>query len=162
MAEGEFALIKEHLEAISHKPAFKRGFLVTDNVLHFMLADLAVLERDEAALRQYAPLAAETAQRDGHMLFQASAQRALGVLHRLTGDYTEAEDHLLQALQICDELETRWQIGRTLAEMGELANARTDSVQARDCYVRALEAFAEMGAAPDMARTQAAMDALGR
>ena len=157
---GEFALVKQHLEAISHKPAFMWGSLVTDSLVNFMLADLAVLQRDEAALRQHAPLAAETAARDGHMLFQASAQRALGVLYRLTGDYMEAEDHLYQALQTFESLETRWQLGRTLVELGELAAARTDNDQARDYYARAIEAFDAMGAMPDMVRAQAALDRL--
>ena len=162
MAEGEFALVKDYLDAASKKPRLAQGVLMDDNELHFMLADVAVLQRDEALLRQYAPLAAETAERDGHMLFQASAQRALGVLHRLTGDHVKAEGHLLQALQIFDGLETRWQVGRTLVELAELATARTDPTQARDYFVRALEAFTEMGAAPDMARTQAALDSLVR
>ena len=135
---------------------------MNDTRLNFMSADLAALQRDEAALRQYAPLAAESAVRDGHMLFQASAQRALGVLRRLTGDYAVAENHLQQALQTFEELETRWQFGRTLFELGEVAIARTDPTLACDRYVRALEAFTEMGAVPDMARTQAALDSLDR
>ena len=160
MAEGEFALVKDYLEAASKKPLTTRGLPINDTELYFMLADLAVLQRDEVALRQYAPLAEEMAVRDGHMLFQASAQRALGVLHRLTGDYVQAEDHLLQALQIFDVLETKWQLGRTLVELAELATARTDYAQARDYFVRALESFTEMGAKPDMERTQYALDSL--
>jgi tetratricopeptide (TPR) repeat protein len=160
MAEGEFALVKEHLGAIDNTPAVSRGSLITDNVLNFMRTDLAVLQRDENALRQYAPLAAESAARDGHVLFQASAQRALGVLRRLTGDYVAAEDHLHQALQVFEDLETRWQLGRTLVELGELAIARTDITQARDYYAKAVEAFDAMGAVPDMMRAKAALEAL--
>ena len=162
MAEGEFALVKDYLEAAGKTPLETRGMPINDNELYFMLADLAVLQRDEVALRQYAPLAEQAAERDGHMLFQASAQRALGVLHRLAGDHAKAETHLQQALQIFEELETRWQIGRTLAELGELATARADPAQARDYYVRALESFTEMEAVPDMARTQAVLDLLDR
>ena len=159
-AEGEFALVEEHLDAISKTPAVRRGTLVTDNVLNFMLADLAVQRRNETDLRRYAPLAAETTSRDGHMLFQASAQRALGVMHRLAGDYTRAADHLHRALQIFEDLETRWQLGRTLAELGELATVQTDYVRARDYYARAVEAFDAMGAVPDRVRTQTALEAL--
>ena len=159
-AEGEFALVQEHLKAISNKPALWYGFLITDNVLNFMLAELATLQRDEVMLRQYAPLAAETATRDGHALFQASAQRALGVLCRLTGGYVEAEAHLHQALQMFEELETRWQFGRTLVELAELASDRTDYAQARDYCMRAIEAFDEMGAVPDRMRAQTVLKAL--
>jgi tetratricopeptide (TPR) repeat protein len=160
MAEGEFALVKDYLDVASKKPLTTQGMPVNDTVLNFMLADSAVLQRDEAALRQYAPLAEETAVRDGHKLFQGSAQRALGVLHRLTGDYVQAEHNLLQALRIFEVLETKWQLGRTLVELAELATARTDYAQARDYYVRALESFTEMGAKPDMERTQNALNSL--
>lgn len=160
MAEGEFALAKDYLNIASKKPYTTQGMPVNDTELNFMLADMAVLRRDEVALRQYATLAEETAVRDGHMLFQASAQRALGVLHRLTGDYVEAEQHLQRALHLFNGLETRWQLGRTLVELGELAMAQQDDVQARDYYGRAMEAFEAMGAVPDMVRTQKALDAL--
>lgn len=159
-AEGEFVLVSEHLEAIGKKPALMRGQLVTDNTLNFMRADLAGLQRNETDLRRYAPVALETAVRDGHMLFKASAQRALGVLHRLTGDYEKSGEHLRQALQIFEDMETRWQVGRTLVEMAELAAAQDDCAQARDLYLAAIDAFEEMGARPDLERAQAALAAL--
>ena len=161
MAEGEFALVKDHLAAAGSKPVVMRGGLVVnDNILYFMWADLAVLRRDEAGLRQYAPLAEDMARRDGHILFQASAHRAWGVLHRLTGDYVEAEARLNQALGLFQELETRWQIGRTLFELAELAVARTDSTVARDCFSRALEIFEAIRANPDAVRIREALRSL--
>ena len=160
MAEGEFALVKAHLEAASNKPVVMRGLLVNDNELYFMLTDLAVQQRDETALRHYAPLAEETAVRDGHILYQASAQRAWGVMQRLAGEYAEAEARLTQALEIFQKLETRWQIGRTLYELAELARAQTNPAKARTYFSRALVAFEEIGAKPDAARTQAALGSL--
>jgi tetratricopeptide (TPR) repeat protein len=160
VAGGEFVLYKQHLEAIGKKPPLRWGSLVTDNVLNFMRADLAVLQRDEAALRKYAPLALETATRDGHVLFQASAERALGVLHRLAGDYGRAAEHLRRALYSFEKIETRWQLGRTLAELGELAAAQTNYGRANDYYVQALEAFTAMEANPDSLRAQKALDSL--
>ena len=160
MAEGEFALVKDHLEAAGKKSLSTRGFVMSESDRYFLLADLAVLERDKVALRHYAPLAVEMAQRDNHLLFQASAQRAWGVLHRLEGKYEEAEARLNQALEMFEGLETRWQIGRTLFELAELALARTDQDQARDYFSRALIVFEEIKAAPDAARTQAALEAL--
>jgi tetratricopeptide (TPR) repeat protein len=157
MAEGEFALVKEHLEAASSKPISAWGQLVNETVLYFMLADIAVQERDEAALRQYAPLAEETANRDGHLLFQAVAHRAWGVMHRLQGEYADAETRLNQALELFQGLETRWQIGRTLYELAELAQARSDTAESHDYFSLALAAFEEIGAMPDVARTQAAL-----
>ena len=160
MAEGEFALVKDHLETAGKLPVSSRGFFMNETERYFMLADLAVQERDVVALRQYAPPAEEMARRDGHILFQASAHRARGVLYRLTGDYTEAEARLNQALDLFQGLETRWQIGRTLYELAELAKARADHTVTHDYYSRALVAFEEIGANPDAVRTREALRSL--
>ena len=160
MAEGEFALVRDHLEAAGSKPVSAKGLLFHDNELYFMYADLAVLQRDEATLRQYAPLAEETAVRDGHILYQASAHRAWGVMHWLQGEYTAAETRLNQALELFEGLETRWQIGRTLYELAELAHAKANPIEASDYFSRAYAAFEEIGAVPDMMRTQAVLESL--
>ena len=161
VAESEFALVKDYLEAASDRPVSARGLSFNDTELYSMYLELAVQQRDEAALRQYALLAEETAVRDGHILHQAGAHRAWGVLHRLQGEHDEAETRLNQALAIFTELDTNWQVGRTLFEFAELARCRTEPAQARDYYSRALAAFEELGARPDMARTQAALESLG-
>jgi tetratricopeptide (TPR) repeat protein len=160
MAEGEFALVKEQLEAANSKPVTGFGLPMNDTELYFMFVDLAVLQHDEAALRQYAPLAEEMAIRDGHILYQASAHRAWGVMHRLQGEYAAAETRLSQALELFRGLDTRWQIGRTLYELADLALAQSDPVKAGDYFARALVSFEEMKAVPDMARTQAALESL--
>lgn len=125
-----------------------------------MLADVAGQQRDLAALRQYAPLAEETATRCQHALYQAIAHRAWGIAHRLAGEYTPAETRLEQALGLFRGMETRWQIGRTLVELGELALARGNPAAARDFFAPALAAFKELGAAPDAARTRAVLETL--
>lgn len=125
-----------------------------------MLADVAAQQRDLAALRKYAPLAEETATRYGNILYQAIAHRAWGVAHRLAGEYAEATARLNQALELFQGLNTRWQIGRTLSELGELAVACAEAAAARDYFSRALAAFEAMKAAPDAARVRAALEAL--
>ena len=160
MAESEFAQVRDYLEAASEKPVSATGLLLNDTELYAMYLDIAVQQRDEAALHQYAQLAEAMAARDGHILHQASAHRAWGVLHRLQADYAPAEARLNQALEIFQGLETRWQIGRTLYELGELAQAQTDPVSARDYFSHALASFEEMKAVPDMARTRAALESL--
>ena len=160
MAEGEFALVKNYLEIAGKKPLSTRGFVVNETERYFLLAEVAVQERDEAALHHYAPLAEEMAVRDGHLLFQASAHRAWGVLHRLDGKYEEAEARLNQALDMFQKLETRWQTGRTLFELAELALTQINTVKARDYFSRTLVLFEEMKAVPDAARTRAALEAL--
>lgn len=160
LAEGEFALVRDYLEAAGSKPVTARGLLFHDNELYAMFADLAVQQRDEMALRQFTPLAEETAVRDGHILHQANAHRAWGVFYRLQGEFLTAETRLNQALELFHEIETRWQIGRTFYERGELAQAQSDFADAHNDFSRALIFFKEMNAAPDMARTLAALASL--
>ena len=162
MAESEFAQVRDYLEAASNNPLTSRGLLLHDNELYFMYLDLAGLQRDEAALLKYLPLVEETAVRDGHILHQANAHRARGVLHRLQGEYSAAKTRLNRALALFEELDTRWQIGRTLFELAELNRIIEDTTEAQDYFSRALVAFEEMGAVPDMARTQAALESFSR
>lgn len=115
------------------------------------------MQGDEAAIRQYAPLAEELALRHGHQLYLAIAHRAWGVAHRLAGEYAESAARLQQALAICRELGVRWQTGRTLYELGMLAAAQEDRDTARTHFTAAMADFEAMGAAPDLARTRAAL-----
>lgn len=127
-----------------------------------MLADAATRQHDLEALRQYAPLAEEMAMRYNHTLYQAIAHRAWGVAHRLAGEYAEAEARLKQALALFEGLGTRWQIGRTLYELSELALPKGDTSTAQDYFTRALAAFEAMRAAPDVARVRVTMELLTR
>jgi tetratricopeptide (TPR) repeat protein len=156
MGEGEFALVRHHLEiAVSQS-----GSWLGDHDMYTTLVDVAALQRDEAAIRQYAPRAEALADELGHQLYQATVHRAWGVAHRLAGEYAESQARLNQALKIFSGLSTRWQTGRTLFELGELAAARQQPVDARDYYNRALSDFNAMRAIPDGARTWAALEAL--
>ena len=120
-----------------------------------MLADAASQQRDLDAIRHYAPLAEELAVRDDHKLYRAMAHRALAVAHRLVGEYADAETRLHHALDLFQPLGTRWQIGRTLFEWGELDHARRNSASARDYFYRALSEFDSLGAAVDSANARA-------
>ena len=156
MGEGEFALVRHHLEiAVS-----QTGEWLGDHDIYTTLVDTAALERNESAIRQYAPRAEALANGLGHRLYQGVIHRAWGVAHRLAGEYVESEARLNQALELFSDLGTRWQVGRTLFELGELAAARQQPAEARDYFSRALADFETMRAAPDSARTRAALEAL--
>jgi tetratricopeptide (TPR) repeat protein len=131
-----------------------------DHEIYMTLADTAMELRDVDALRKYAPNLEELAGRDNHRLYLAIAHRALGVAHRLAGEYAEAEDRLKQALGLFTKLGARWQIGRTLFELGEL-NITHSPMKAREYYSQALGAFEEMQANPYTERTRAALNTLG-
>ena len=154
MAEGEFALVRQHLNQALHKES---SGMTGVHDLYAMLADAAAQQRDEAALHEYTPLLEETAASLDHTLYLAIAHRAWGVIHLLEGEYAQAEARLNQALELFQEIETRWQIGRTLYELAELALARAEPDQARDYLSRALVTFEDIKALPDMTRTQAAI-----
>jgi tetratricopeptide (TPR) repeat protein len=157
MAEGEFALVRKYSEIALGKTATWIG----EHDLYAMLVDAAAQQGDAAGLEQYAPLAEELAVRYEHKLYQAIAHRAWGVAHRLAGRAVEAEERLKQALELFETLDTRWQIGRTLFELGELAlRPPTENEAARGYFSRALSAFEEMGAVPDATRTREKLAAL--
>lgn len=150
-AEGEFALARQHLVApgaVSHAWFGQHHF-------HAVLADVAARQRDSAALRQYAAVAEASAARHGHALYQAIAHRAWGVLHRLEGDHAKAEARLRLALELFLAVGTRWQIGRTYMELGEVA--RADRRLARSHFEQALALFEAMGAIPDAERARQAL-----
>jgi tetratricopeptide (TPR) repeat protein len=156
MGEGEFALVREHLEMALRQSQSWLG----DHDIYTTLVDAAAQQRDEAAIRQYAPQAEALADALGHALYQATVHRAWGVAHRLAGEYAEAEARLNQALEIFGGLDTRWQIGRTLFELGELATARQQPNEAREYFTQALATFDAMRAVLDSARTRATLEAL--
>jgi tetratricopeptide (TPR) repeat protein len=160
LAEGEFALVSQHLEEALKKNVVLDFVPSGDHDLYTLLVDGAAQQRDQAALRKYAPLAEETATRIGHKLYTAVAHRAWGVAHTLAGSYAQAETRFQQALEIFMEYPAPWQIGRTLFEMGELARAQQQTEQARDHLSRALSAFEELHAAPYAARTRGALEQL--
>ena len=136
------------------------GMHAGDEDAYAMLVDAAAEQRNQAALRKYAPLAEETATRIGHKLYMAKAHRAWGVAHTLAGSYALAETRFQQALEIFMDYPAPWQVGRTLFEMGELARAQGNTETGRDYFSRALSAFEDLQAAPYVARTRAALENL--
>ena len=131
-----------------------------DHEIYMILADTAVDLRDADALRNYARNLETLASRDNHKLYLAIAHRALGVGHRLAGEHAAGETRLRQALELFTKLGARWQIGRTLFELGEL-NLTHSSTKAREYYSQALGSFEEIQAAPNVERTRVALNSLG-
>jgi hypothetical protein len=131
-----------------------------DHEIYMTLADTAVELRDAEALRKYAHPLETLASRDNHRLYLAIAHRALGVEHRLAGERAPAETRLRQALELFTKVGARWQIGRTLFELGEL-NLTDSRPKAREYYSQALGAFEEIHAAPNAERTRVALNSLG-
>ena len=130
-----------------------------DHEIYMILADTAAELRDIDALRKYAPQIEKLASRDNHRLYLAIAYRALGVGHWLAGENTAAETRLMQALGLFTKLGTRWQIGRTLFELGEL-NLAGSHMKAREYYSQALGSFEEIQALPNAERTRVALNSL--
>jgi len=153
MAEGEFALVRQILEAAVDLPAEWIG----DHDMYVMLVDVAASQHDLAGIQKYAPQAEVLAERYQHKLYQAITQRAWGVAHRLVGDYTRSEAKLTKALDLFGELNTRWQAGRTLFVLGELARDREKPLEAQRWFAEALGAFEEMNALIDLKKARTAL-----
>jgi tetratricopeptide (TPR) repeat protein len=162
MAEGEFALMQQHLEAALKLSSAVGAAPAGDHDVYAMLVDGAAQQRDPVLLRKYAALAEETATSIDHKLHMAIAHRAWGVAHTLAAEYSQAEVRFKKALEIFTSYPAPWQIGRTLFEMGELARAETEKEQARDHFSRALSAFEELHAAPYAALSRAALENVSR
>jgi tetratricopeptide (TPR) repeat protein len=162
MAEGEFALMQQHLETALKLSSSAGAAPAGDHDVYAMLVDGAAQQRDPVGLQKYALLAEETARSIDHKLHLAIAYRAWGVAHTLAGEYPQAEARFKQALDIFDDYPAPWQIGRSLFEMGELARLQMKPEQARDYYSRALSAFEELHAAPYAARARAALENVSR
>jgi tetratricopeptide (TPR) repeat protein len=162
-ARGEFALVKEKLEAALDLPGqpVKRGTMAHKHILYMMLADSAAQMGDQETLKQYASLLEELAVRDGHRPYLAIAHRSWGISHKLDGENVKAEERLAQALALFEELDLRWQTGRTLVAIAELALAQDDEEKARGHYSRAQVLFEALQARPDFERTSAALEAIG-
>jgi tetratricopeptide (TPR) repeat protein len=123
-----------------------------EHIVYMMLVDSATIVRDESTIMKYVPLLEGLARRDDHHPYLAIAHRARGVAHRLASEYEDAEAHLKEAIELFSEPDTRWQIGRTLYELGELELARSNTDLARDYFAEALEKFESLKATPDIAR----------
>jgi tetratricopeptide (TPR) repeat protein len=136
----------------------KRGTMAHDHEIYMTLADTAAQLRDADALREFTPALEELARRDNHRLYLPIAERAWGVAQRLAGESAEAETRLNHALEMFGELSARWQIGRTLLELGELELARNTPERAGEYFSRALAEFEALGAMPDAARVRAILE----
>ena len=137
------------------------GTMAHDHEIYMILADTAVELRDAEALRKYAPPLEKLASRDNHRLYLAIAHRALGVGHRLAGEHAAAEPRLRQALELFTKLGARWQIGRTLFELGALNQEQSQKeTKAREYFAQALGSFEEIQAKPDAERTRAVLNSL--
>lgn len=145
--------------ALSGQPV-KRGTMAHRHIIYMMLTEAAAHLRDASALQRYALSLEELAERDEHRPYLAVAHRACGIAHRLKGEFARAENRLANALELFNELEMPWQVGRTLAEIAELAQAQSDETGARDHFSRALSEFEALRAMPAVEQTQAALDAL--
>jgi tetratricopeptide (TPR) repeat protein len=152
MAEGEFALIPQHLEAaLRQSPVLVRwGSAASDLDLYILYAEYAA-QHNEPDLMAHALRALEAAVSLGHPLYEAIARRALGAAHRRAGAWEEADSSLSQASAQFQAMPARWQAARTLVERAKLERDRGNTAQARAAADTALTEFTALGAARDAA-----------
>ncbi len=162
LAEGEFALVRSHLEQAIRTPTdpVRWGSGMTDLDFHVLCAEAAAQARDAGGLAEHAPLAEGGARRLGHRLYSGVAQRAQAVASLLGGKPGEAIDRYDQAVEVFTTLGTRWQLGRTLVGRAEAHASAGDLTSARADIARALEAFEAVGAAPAAAQARQALQSM--
>jgi len=153
MAEGEFALLPNHLEAaLQRSPRLARyGSAASDLDLYVLYAELGAQQGGPDS-QAHAVRALEAADRLGHPLYQAIALRALGVAHRRDGAWAEADVCLSKALAQFQAVPAKWQAARTLVECTKLEQDQGHIAQAHMTAQLALREFVALAAAPDAAR----------
>jgi nucleotide-binding universal stress UspA family protein len=167
MAEGEFALVREHLEQadrVSNDPV-RWGSAVTEMDFNVLYADAAAQARDAEALQRFVPRAEDEAEHFGHRLYLAIARRARGVqalLEDRPGDAVRFQD---EALAVFEQLGTRYQMGLTLGERARAFSALDEQARARADWSQAVELLEAQGARPaaqlardSLAALQASLD----
>jgi len=140
--------------------ATERGSMAADLDMHAMAVDAAARSRDPNGLESYLDVAEESAARANHVLYAAVARRARGISHHLAGEFDEAAEQLGAAADQFRAIDTPWQVGRTLMELGEVEQQRGKVDLAREHYSEALAAFEGLGAAPDADRARSALESL--
>lgn len=133
-----------------------------EHIIFMMLADGAAQARDLQGITRYAPRLEDLAERDEHRPYLAIAKRSLGVAQRLEGELEAAGASLEGALEIFNDLESTWQAGRTLYELGELELAKGSEVAAQDYFSQALERFEGLKAKPNIEQTREKMKVLAK
>jgi len=159
MGQGEFALVKEHLTNAIRKPPIGWN-PVGDHEIYVSMADIAATLRDESLLSTYAAQSDEISLSLGHTLYHAVTLRALGILDWLHHDYPQAETRLRESCLLFQQLGTRWQIGRTLFDLGEMSTELGKMGEAKEYFSQALSAFEVMGARPFVNKTLEHLDCL--
>jgi hypothetical protein len=128
-----------------------------EHIVYMMLVDSAAIARDRDSILKYAPILEELTLRDDHQPYLAVVNRAYGIAHRLSEEFDQAETRLQQALDIFEKLDTPWQVGRTLYELGQLAQVRGDDDLSKVMFTKALDEYERIDAKPDQFRTKAAL-----
>jgi hypothetical protein len=149
MGRGEFALAKEHLMAASEKPSIGWN-PIGDHEVYVLLADIGALHRDKELLSAYALRSNEISLALNHHLYHAIALRALAILDWLDHNFARAEERLKESRQLFQRLETHWQIGRTLFDLGELSAGMGKHDEANIYFAQAQSAFRIMGVRSNM------------
>lgn len=154
MAEGEFALVRKHIDLALNEPTdpVRWASAMTDVDHLTTCADLAAQMQDAAGLEKYASAAEVEARRLGHKLYLGIALRAQGVSLRLAGQSDEARRRLDEAIGLFEALRTDFQLGCTWMERAE---THADSTAARHDRLQAAEAFDRVGAQPAAERARA-------
>jgi tetratricopeptide (TPR) repeat protein len=160
MAEGEFALVLEELESalkLAGQPV-KRGTMAHEHIVYMMLTDTAAQIGDKMAIDRYLGLLEPLVERDDHQPYLAVAHRARGVSQLIEGELAGAETSFNKSMDLFQEFDAPWQIGRTYCELAKLDLARSDHKAAHDHYQQALAEFERIQALPDLKRTRAALE----
>lgn len=140
------------------KGVTERGAMASDPDMLAIGIEAAVRANDPEKLGDYLTTASASDGMAKHPLYNAITARGIGVAKKLSGNNAEAANFLHSALADFQELDTSWQIGRTLLELGEVERSLGNADQAREHFSDAVSAFESLGANPDTERARAGLE----
>jgi tetratricopeptide (TPR) repeat protein len=111
-------------------------------------------ELDEAL--DYARRSLALAQEHEMRLEEGATRRVLGQIHLARqGLYiAQAEQELQESLRILEELNSRYEMGKTLFQLARLHRMRGDQAQMKEILRQARAIFEDLGARLDLAQAQ--------
>lgn len=85
---------------------------------------------------------------------EGETRRVVGQIYLARQELAEAEEELNDSLRILEELESHYEVGKTLFQLARLHRMQGDQAQMWDNLKKALAIFEDLGARLDLAQAQ--------
>jgi DNA-binding SARP family transcriptional activator len=144
-AETGQSTLAVHYGQLAGEAADRVGSPARRAVASRVQADAALAAGHPDAAFEHASAALELVRAQGYAELEANILRVVARIHRDRGAYADGLAAYRRALDLLRQLGMRFDVGMTLAELGDLLAARGDLEDARRCWERSLTRLREFG-----------------